>query len=205
MNGSYRPFTQNGYPLDEIISALQKDIRRGNEEQALYWCLELVPRYEAYLWRRLIVICNEDIGIASPDLLVQIPALRVQFFEFRDEGKDGTCRLILANAMLLMCRAAKARTADHLQRVVTQQWMDEQMTGRRGVPDYALDKHTRRGKALGRGFDDWLDVGCWLENPGDVDDPYRERAEALWRAGKSDAPAWGKRKKGGEVEQLNLF
>ena len=57
MNG-YRPFTQNGYPLDEIISALQKDIRRGNEEQALYWCLEMVPRFEAYLWRRLIVICT---------------------------------------------------------------------------------------------------------------------------------------------------
>lgn len=201
---SYRPFTQNGYPLDEIISALQKDIRRGNEEQALYWCLEMTPRYEMYLWRRLIVICNEDIGIASPDLLVQIPALRVQFFEFRDEGKDGTCRLILANAMLLMCRAAKARTADHLQRVVTQQWMDEAMQGRRGVPDYALDKHTRRGKAMGRGFDDWLDVGCWLENPAMIDDPYRERAEALWRAGKSDAPTWGKRKKGGP-EQLNLF
>ena len=44
---AYQVFTQNGYPLDEIISALQKDIRRGNEEQALYWVLELLPRFEA--------------------------------------------------------------------------------------------------------------------------------------------------------------
>ncbi len=205
MNGSYRPFTQSGYSLDEIISALQKDIRRGNEEQALYWCLEMVPRFEVYLWRRLIVICNEDIGIANPALLVQIPALRAQFFEFRDEGKDGTCRLILANAMLLMCRSPKARTADHLQRVVTQQWVEEGFSGRRGVPDYALDKHTRRGKAEGRGFDHWLDEGCRLANPAPVDDPYKAQAEGLWREGRNDAPVWGKRKKGGEPEQLNLF
>jgi replication-associated recombination protein RarA len=203
MNG-YRPFTQNGYPLDEIISALQKDIRRGNEEQALYWCLEMVPRYEAYLWRRLIVICNEDIGIANPDLLTQIPALREQFFEFRDEGKDGTCRLILANTMLLMCRSPKARIADHMQRVVTQQWMEEGFAGRRGIPDYALDKHTRQGKQMGRGFDDWLDVGCRLAKQAEVDDPYRTLAETLWREGRNDAPAWGKRKKG-DSEQLNLF
>lgn len=202
---SYNLLTQSGYPLDEVISALQKDIRRGHEEQALYWCLEMVPRYEAYLWRRLIVICNEDVGIANPDLLAQIPALRAQFFEFRDEGKDGTCRLILANAMLLMCRSPKARTADHMQRVVTQQWMNDRQSGvQREVPDYALDKHTRRGKAMGRDLAQWVDEGCQLVNPCVVDDPYAELAQALWRAGKNDAPVWGKRKKG-SVEQLNLF
>lgn len=202
---SYNLLTQSGYPLDEVISALQKDIRRGNEEQALYWCLEMVPRYEAYLWRRLIVICNEDVGIANPDLLVQVPALREQFFEFRDEGKDGTCRLILANAMLLMCRSLKARTADHMQRVVTQQWMNDRQSGvQREVPDYALDKHTRRGKAMGRDLAQWVDEGCQLVNQCAVDDPYAELAQELWRAGKNDAPVWGKRKKNG-VEQLSLF
>ena len=126
---AYQVFTQNGYGLDEIISALQKDIRLGNEEQALYWALELLPRYEAYLWRRLLVICNEDIGIANPEILVQVQVLRSQYFEFREEGKDGTCRLILANAILLMCRSPKARIADHVQRVVTQAWMDAKQAG----------------------------------------------------------------------------
>jgi len=204
---AYRPFTQNGYPLDEIISALQKDIRRGHEAQALYWCLEMVPRFEMYLWRRLVVIVNEDIGIANPELLVQVTALRAQFFEFREQGKDGTCRLILANAMLLLCRSPKVRTADHLQRVVTQQWMDEALDGRRGIPDYALDKHTRRGKGLKRGFEHWVDVGCQLVNSSEVADPYAEQAQALWKAGKNDAPQWGKRtrKKGDAGEQLNMF
>jgi len=191
--------------LDEVISALQKDIRRGNEEQAMFWAMELLPRFEMYLWRRLLVICNEDIGIANPDILTQLPHLRAQFFEFRELGKDGTCRLILANAILLMCRSPKARTADHFQRVVTQAWMSERQT--RAIPDYALDKHTRQGKALGRGFDHWVDVGCILGNPGDVDDPYAERAQALWRAGKDAAPKWGKRsaRSGDEVTQLGLF
>lgn len=207
MNGSYRPFTQSGYPLDEIISALQKDIRRGNEEAALYWCLEMMPRYEVYLWRRLIVICNEDIGIANPDILVQVQVLREQFFEFRTEGKDGTCRLILANAMLLMCRSPKARTADHFQRVVTQQWMNDRGTGiKREIPDYALDKHTRRGHGMGRDLAQWVDEGCQLANQANVEDPYAELAQALWRAGKDAAPMWGKRSKGDNgPEQLSML
>lgn len=201
---AYRPYTNQGYPLGEVISALQKEIRRGDEEAALYWALELLPRYEMYLWRRLIVICNEDIGLGNPDVLVQVPALRAQFFEFRGQGKDGTCRLILANAIMLMCRSPKARTADHLQRVVTQQWTEDNANEtRRAIPDYALDKHTLRGKGLKRGFDHWLDVGCELAQPAGIEDPYQERAEALWRAGKNDAPKWGKRSRKGE--QLGLF
>lgn len=205
---AYQAKTQSGHPLGEVISALQKEIRRGNEEDALYWALELLPRYEMYLWRRMLVICNEDIGIGAPEILVQLPALRGQFFEFRELGKDGTCRLILANAILLMCRAPKARTADHFQRVVTQQWMEDFRAGlARPIPDYALDKHTLRGRAQGRaGFDFWIDEGCQLENQAGVEDPYAERAQALWRAGKNDAPKWGKRKKrSSDPEQLDLF
>ena len=205
-------FTQSGYNLMDIISALQKDIRRGNEEQALYWAMELLPKFEMYLWRRLMVIANEDIGIANPDVIVQVTMLRAQFFEFRSLGKDGTCRLIIANAILLMCRSPKARIADHLQRVVTQQWMDDQAAGMpRPIPDYAYDNHTLKGRKMGRGLDFWLDVGCELENPAEeVEDPYQERAEALWRAGKKAAPKWGKRRRRAsgsaeDVAQLNMF
>jgi hypothetical protein len=28
--------TKNGYPADEVISALQKDIRRGNTDDAIF-------------------------------------------------------------------------------------------------------------------------------------------------------------------------
>ncbi len=189
-------FTQRGYPLDEVISTLQKEIRRGNEESALYWCFEAIPGFEQYVWRRLLVIVNEDIGLANPLLLQLIPSLRSQFFEFREEGKNGTCRLILANAIALMCRSPKSRLADHLQRVVSQAYMTGE---RRAIPDYAVDKHTRRGKSLGRGVEHWLAEGCQLNPPAEVEDPYREPAEAHWRAGRVDAPNWGRRLSNGKL------
>ena len=33
--------TPKGYDLHEVISALQKEIRRGNEYEAVYWATEL--------------------------------------------------------------------------------------------------------------------------------------------------------------------
>jgi hypothetical protein len=63
-----------------------------------------------------------------------------------------------------------------------------------------------------RDFEFWVEVGCKLENPGDVADPYAARAQALWRAGKNDAPKWGKRRRGkkgrqeeDDTTQLNMF
>ncbi|CAG0948015.1 Replication-associated recombination protein A [Anaerolineae bacterium] len=177
-NDDMKLTTQNGYDLMEVISALQKEIRRGDEEAALYWALELVPHFEAYLWRRLIIIVNEDIGIANPLLLQIVRAQRDTFFECRESSKDGSARLALANVILLMCRSPKTRIADHLQCVVNQ---DRLHGVRREIPDYALDKHTRRGKNLKRDFEHWLDVGCQLALPAlDIPDPYVARARKWW-------------------------
>lgn len=199
--------TERGYVLLEVISAIQKEIRRGEEESAFYWSLELIPRYEAYLWRRLVVIVNEDIGIASPELLSTIPHLRDQFFEFRERGKDGTCRLILANAILLMSRAPKTRISDEFQRVVTQRWMEDWKGGNRpGLPDYALDCHTRRGRQMGRDKAHWLEEGCVLIPEAEIENPYHDQAVGHWIAGKEDAPKRGK--KTGETDkptQLSMF
>jgi len=201
-------FTEHhGYSLFDAISALQKDIRRGNEAQAFYWALELIPRYEAYLWRRLLAITNEDVGIASPLVLLLVPEQRRLFFEFRESGKNGPARLVLANTILLLCRADKTRLADHFQRAITQRFMTWESLD---IPDYALDHHTGAGKRLGRGVDFWLAEGCQLEPQGDVDDPYRTEAEALWREGRKDAPDWPQRanknrKSRDDDEQMRLF
>lgn len=191
----YQKLTQNSYDMGEVISALQKEIRRGEETGAMYWALELVPQFEAYLWRRLVVIAHEDIGIAEPSIFCTIGMMRDQFFEFRERGRNGTARLILANAIMTMCRAQKSRIADHFQRAMVDEWMKAMNGGeKRPIPDYALDKHTRRGRNAGRrDASFWLEEGCLLKNPGDVDDPYRETAEAHWLAGRDQAPDWGRR------------
>ena len=51
------PKTASGYPLDSVVSALQKDIRRGNYEYAAFWARELTISGNSWkLWRRLQVI-----------------------------------------------------------------------------------------------------------------------------------------------------
>ncbi|MGB8648037.1 MAG: hypothetical protein WCF84_22570 [Anaerolineae bacterium] len=172
------PHTQNDYDLLEVVSALQKEIRRGNEEQAMYWALELVPHFEQYLWKRLTVIVNEDIGIANPLLLQLVPTQRTVYFDFRTENRDGSARLALANAILLMCRSPKSRIADHFQCAVNQ----DRLHGLHlEVPDYALDKHTGRGKRRGRDVQHWLTEGCQLNPVSEIVDGYAVRAADWWR------------------------
>jgi hypothetical protein len=186
----------------EVISALQKMIRRGDEVQAMFWAWELVPRYEQYMWRRMTVIVNEDIGLGSPEIITLVETLRKQFFEFRSLGKNGTCRLILANAIIAMCRSEKSRLADHAQRFISQRFLDS-FSGPKStyppIPDVALDNHTYTGRGMGRGVEFWLEEGCKLEPKAELEDPYKETAERLWLAGKTDAPEWGKRPIGGKL------
>ena len=52
--------TQRGYDLPDVVSALQKAIRRGDVKLAGYMALELFPRYSEYCWRRLLTISAED-------------------------------------------------------------------------------------------------------------------------------------------------
>lgn len=61
--------TPSGHPGDEVISALQKFIRRGETELAVRAAYELYLTGEeltAYLWRRLLVISAEDVGLGEP-------------------------------------------------------------------------------------------------------------------------------------------
>jgi len=174
----YRPRTdKNGYELSEVISALQKEIRLGNEEEAMFWALEMVPKYEAYLWRRLIIITNEDIGIANPQLLQIIPAIANSYTVLREGGRGAGAKLLIANAILLMSRSPKCRMADHFGVVVN---YNRQKGLHLEIPDYALDKHTNRGKSMGRGYEHWLEHGTLLKPMSNIEDPYAEAARKAW-------------------------
>jgi len=58
----YQQKTKNWYDLFEVVSAMQKDIRRNNEEDAVFRAMELCPQYVNYMWKRLLVISTEDIA-----------------------------------------------------------------------------------------------------------------------------------------------
>ena len=139
--------TRNGYVADEVISALQKEIRRGRTEDAAYWAYEMIiSALEEKLWNRLATIAVEDIGLAEPRAGVVIATLRETYYGF-PAGRTERYLYGLMGAVYL-ASAPKDRMVDELYHC-----LQKGLLGKKEIPDYALDKHTARGRALGRGDD----------------------------------------------------
>lgn len=174
----------NGYNLAEVASALQKEIRRGNADNAMYWASELfLSGYDGYCWKRLEVIMVEDCDIRNVGLFADIHALRMIAASARKERKDKPFdereSLSLIAAVTRLAEAPKSRvnasaTVYHIQ-------MPREATKLREIPDYALDRHTSRGKRKGRGWDYFFAEAAKIKVNGeltnDEGDPY---LESVW-------------------------
>lgn len=153
--------TVNGYDFYECSSALQKCIRRGMEDDALFWMAELcLSNYQEYVWKRLRIISSEDVGLAEPHISSEIMALYDLHREQakKKDDKHFPERLFIVHAVIMLCRAKKSRHID---------WQTCYVFGChssrfRSIPDFAYDKHTRKGKKLGRGFAHFFEEGCQL-------------------------------------------
>ena len=166
------PITQKGYELHEVISAMQKEIRRGKEYEAVYWAIELESFNPKALWNRLRVIASEDIGLANPLASLIVDVLEKQYTLAVADEKDSS-RLFLVHAVLYLARSPKSRIVDNLVSVV---YNDEEKLE---IPDYALDMHTYKGKKMGRGLEHFFAEGAKLKNQA-FDDLYVDKAfEAL--------------------------
>ena len=67
--------TINGFAADEIISCLQKSIRRAMVEEACQYAYELYvsgPVFLEKMWRRLLTISVEDIGFGNLNAAVLV-------------------------------------------------------------------------------------------------------------------------------------
>jgi replication-associated recombination protein RarA len=166
--------TAHGFAADELVSTLQKSIRRGLLENALTVAYELYcssPELEEYLWRRLEVIAVEDVGFGRIDAPAIVDAL--SRMRERVPRPRGDRFLFAAHAVRLLATSVKDRTSDELAN-----WAALSVeSGERlpEVPDVALDMHTRRGRELGRGLEHFLREGALVENElPDRDLTYRE-------------------------------
>jgi len=167
--------TDRGYDYFELLSALQKDLRRGNEYEAMFWAVELESFNLTALWNRLNVIASEDVGVANPVMPFVIETLERKYYDARKRDSSAD-RLFLSNAILNLSRSRKTRVADDSLVVVYGEiLLDEK---RLNIPDYALDMHTKRGKALGRGLEHFYTVANKLSNE-DIDNPYTEKAKEI--------------------------
>ncbi|MCC2546416.1 hypothetical protein LJY25_08165 [Hymenobacter sp. BT175] len=173
----YKIKTAKGYDFFEVASALQKSIRRGLEDEAMYWAVELFnSNFAEYVWKRLRIIASEDVGLAVPGIASEIAAL-YQHHKLQASKKDDKNqpeRLFLTHAVLLLCRSEKSRVVDH---ALIYHWMRHEHR-HLDIPDVALDKHNERGRQLGRGWKHFFEEGTLLVNLGDVpgEESYRQRA-----------------------------
>ena len=171
--------TPGGHRCGEVASALQKCIRRGLGDDALYWATELdLAGFSEYVWKRLRIIASEDVGLADSAAAVTIHALYQHWLEQRKkkDTRHAPERLFFIHAILYLARAPKSRLVDHAL-IVHYEGPRE----RREIPDFALDRHTSRGRAAKRAWKHFWEQGARLENRADLDDPYERQAREIRR------------------------
>ena len=171
--------TFHGLAADQVISALQKEIRRGNTENACLLAYEMLitsPALEDYLWQRLMVMSVEDIGFGNPFAAVVLNSLYQMLINF--DRSMGERKLFAVHAVRYLCTCQKDRSSDEMINWILMESERDQVIPE--IPDYALDKHTAAGQALGRGDSHFWEVGTQL-NPElpDRDLTYRNRVLSL--------------------------
>ncbi len=147
--------TLHDLPADEVISALQKEIRRGNTENAALLAYEMLitsPEMEEYLWGRLQVISVEDVGYGNLNAPILVETLYQM--HFRIPRPRGDRYLFAIHAVRVLCKSEKERGSDELLGWIVR--AVEQDGRLPAIPDYAIDMHTRRGQEMGRDYQHFL-------------------------------------------------
>jgi replication-associated recombination protein RarA len=189
------PASARGYRQDEVVSALQKAIRRGLEDDALYWAVELDESgWGEYCWSRLFVILSEDCGLAAPGLAAEVRALYENWHLLRKRGRgrssgratsQGAERLPLIHAVLLLARTSKSQIV--VNAAIWHTHLAQSGIRSKEVPDIAIDKHTLAGKKRGRGWAHFFDESSLLADRETdelssepvLPDAYRDKARSV--------------------------
>ena len=159
--------SKHGISCDLLISAMQKCIRRGQEELAMRFAYELYITssfHEEKMWNRLLVIPVEDIGFGDPNALMIVKTLNDMRKEF--PYLDGDRPIFFLYAIRYLCKCKKERSTDHIKNII----MKENEKGEiPEIPDYAIDMHTNKGR-----FELKRDVFYFLDEASKVEPLWEE-------------------------------
>jgi hypothetical protein len=120
MGWGVKPKTVLGYDADEVSSAFQKMVRRGEEIQAVAWGLELArtsKNYFTWAFNRAICILHEDVGYYDKERALYAAAFLERARSIRDRQESGWEQSFAAG-IDHMCQADKTRVSGHLWCVV---------------------------------------------------------------------------------------
>lgn len=142
--------TYHGFKADHVISALQKEVRRGHAENAALLAYEMIltsPAMEDYMWHRLKVMSVEDIGFGD----VMAPVIVNSIYEIAKacDRSVGERKLYAVHAVRYLCGCKKDRSSDEMVNWII--YASESGKALPTIPDYALDMHTADGQKKGRG------------------------------------------------------
>jgi putative ATPase len=125
----------------DTISAFIKSLRGSDPDAALYWMAKMLHAGEdpRFLFRRMLILCSEDIGLADPNAIVVVNSL-AEAFE-RVGMPEGN--YFLSHACLYCATAPKSNTAGAIFKALSH--MDE--TGPGPVPLHLRDKTSNAAQA----------------------------------------------------------
>jgi hypothetical protein len=131
-----------------------------------------------WVWAIAQMVMTARAGLAEPTLPADFAALYRAWTDLRKkrDTEHYPERLFLIHACLRVVRSLQSSVVHAYNRVAFKDLAP------RPIPDYALDKHTRRGRAMKRGWDHFFTEGMKLANEADLPDAYRERAIAMLKA-----------------------
>jgi replication-associated recombination protein RarA len=137
------------YSLAEVLSAVIKEIRRGNVDKACFWSYQMHHAGDCaaeFLWEALAMTSIEDIGLAEPNAINVVMNTK-KFYDSMPTGYVGR-DLAVTFVTTFLAKCPKSRLTDEIlydmmQRLEAEGPWEE-------IPDYALDHHTKRGREMGR-------------------------------------------------------
>lgn len=142
--------TFHGFKADHVISALQKEVRRGHAENASLLAYEMIlssPAMEDYLWHRIKVMSVEDVGFG--DVMAPVIINAIHQFVKESDRSIGERKLYAVHAIRYLCACKKDRTSDEMVNWIMAAVENGSVLPT--IPEYALDMHTAEGQKKGRG------------------------------------------------------
>jgi hypothetical protein len=169
--------TPDGTLVDVARSAAQKAVRDGDEQAGIYWIKQLYFA-DRKVWKALSIFAVEEIGIADLSVKTHVLELESLAKDCKDERNSDLLHVI--TAMTICCRAKKCRAADDAAI-----WYNEHPTFTMPTPqevenlaktdlppptidDKVFDRHTTKGRKMGRGMEHFKAEGAQLENKSNV-------------------------------------
>lgn len=177
--------TVHNWDVDVAASAVQKSVRDGDEGNGCYWIRELYFTNDENLspidiWKKLFILYGEEVGNADQSLAEYLKNLKYMAGEVKD-GRNSDLTFVI-NAMMLICRAKKSRAADNAN-----VWFEQNSTYVPPTPEEIkhyesddlptpvippdskiYDKHTARGRKMGRELKHFLKEAAVLKNESDI-------------------------------------